>query len=78
MHDQFANGQHFQVLNVVDDVTWECLAAIPDTLSYPLNFGHWHKRRVCIQLVFDEKEVRDAEKASSTRPSSRRRWHLRR
>ncbi len=40
MHDQFANGQHFQVLNVVDDVTWECLAAIPDTLSYPLNFGH--------------------------------------
>ena len=31
MHDQFANGQRFRVLNVVDDVTRECLAAIPDT-----------------------------------------------
>ncbi len=29
--DQFANGQRFRVLNVVDDVTRECLAAIPDT-----------------------------------------------
>jgi putative transposase len=32
VHDQFACGQHFRVLNVVDDVTRECLAAIPDTL----------------------------------------------
>ncbi|MEQ8758954.1 MAG: IS3 family transposase [Marinovum algicola] len=31
VHDQFANGQRFRVLNVVDDVTRECLAAIPDT-----------------------------------------------
>ena len=31
VHDQFANGQCFRVLNVVDDVTRECLAAIPDT-----------------------------------------------
>ncbi len=30
VHDQFANGQRFGVLNVVDDVTRECLAAIPD------------------------------------------------
>lgn len=30
-HDQFASGQLFRVLNVVDDVTRECLAAIPDT-----------------------------------------------
>ena len=27
----FAGGQRFRVLNVVDDVTRECLAAIPDT-----------------------------------------------
>ena len=26
-----ANGRRFQILNVVDDVTHECLAAIPDT-----------------------------------------------
>ena len=31
MHDQFACGRRFRVLNVVDDVTRECLAAIPDT-----------------------------------------------
>jgi transposase InsO family protein len=31
VHDQFTHGQRFQVLNVVDDVTRECLAAIPDT-----------------------------------------------
>jgi hypothetical protein len=31
VHDQFANGRRFRVLNVVDDVTKECLAVIPDT-----------------------------------------------
>lgn len=31
VHDQFACGRRFRVLNIVDDVTWECLAAIPDT-----------------------------------------------
>jgi putative transposase len=30
-HDQFAQGRRFRILNVVDDVTRECLAAIPDT-----------------------------------------------
>jgi transposase InsO family protein len=30
-HDQFACGRRFRVLNIVDDVTRECLAAIPDT-----------------------------------------------
>jgi putative transposase len=31
VHDQFTNGRRFRILNVVDDVTRECLAAIPDT-----------------------------------------------
>ena len=31
VHDQFTHGQRFRVLNVVDDVTRERLAAIPDT-----------------------------------------------
>ena len=31
VHDQLANGRRFRILNVVDDVTRECLAAIPDT-----------------------------------------------
>jgi putative transposase len=32
VHDQMTTGRRFRVLNVVDDVTRECLAAIPDTL----------------------------------------------
>src|SRR5665213_1854677 len=31
VHDQFALGRRFRILNIVDDVTRECLAAIPDT-----------------------------------------------
>jgi putative transposase len=31
VHDQLAPGRRFRVLNIVDDVTRECLAAIPDT-----------------------------------------------
>jgi len=31
VHDQMDNGRRFRILNVVDDVTRECLAAIPDT-----------------------------------------------
>ncbi len=31
IHDQLAQGRRFRILNVVDDVTRECLAAIPDT-----------------------------------------------
>ena len=31
MHDQLANGRRFRVLNVVDDITRERLAAVVDT-----------------------------------------------
>ena len=31
VHDQLACGRRFRLLNIVDDVTRECLAAIPDT-----------------------------------------------
>ena len=31
VHDQIASGRRFRILNIVDDVTRECLAAIPDT-----------------------------------------------
>jgi putative transposase len=31
VHDQMVTGRRFRVLNIVDDVTRECLAAIPDT-----------------------------------------------
>jgi putative transposase len=32
VHDQLACGRRLCILNIVDDVTRECLAAIPDTL----------------------------------------------
>lgn len=31
VHDQLVTGRRFRVLNIVDDVTRECIAAIPDT-----------------------------------------------
>jgi putative transposase len=31
VHDQLAHGRPFRILNIVDDVTRECLAAVPDT-----------------------------------------------
>ena len=31
VHDQFACGRRFRILNIVDDVTRECLGAVPDT-----------------------------------------------
>jgi putative transposase len=31
VHDQLAGGRRFRIFNIVDDVTRECLAAIPDT-----------------------------------------------
>lgn len=31
VHDQFACGRRFRILNVVDDVTRECLCSIADT-----------------------------------------------
>ena len=31
VHDQFPRGRRFRILNIVDDVTRECLAAIPET-----------------------------------------------
>lgn len=31
VHDQFANGRRFRILNMVDDPTKQCLGAIPDT-----------------------------------------------
>jgi putative transposase len=31
VHDQMASGRRFRVVSVVDDVTRECWAAVPDT-----------------------------------------------
>ena len=33
VHDQFANGRRFRILNIVDDVTRECLTANPTPRS---------------------------------------------
>jgi hypothetical protein len=33
VHDQLACGRRFRILNIVDDVTWEYLAAIPTRRS---------------------------------------------
>ena len=44
VHDQFARGRRFRILNIVDDVTRECLAAIPDTsISGKRVAGSWKR-----------------------------------
>jgi transposase len=35
VHDQLANGRPFRVLTIIDDVTRECFAAVPDTSRGP-------------------------------------------
>jgi hypothetical protein len=35
VHDQMASGQRFRVLDVIDDVTKQCLSAIPPTGRSP-------------------------------------------
>ena len=44
VHDQLACGRRLRILNIVDDVTRECLAAIPDTSI--------SGRRVARELLF--------------------------
>jgi putative transposase len=51
VHDQFVCGRRFRVLNIVDEVTRECLAAIPDTSRlckhscYTLSIDDQHEHR---------------------------------
>lgn len=47
VHDQMANGRRFRILNIVDDVTRECLAAIPDTSIS----GHRVARELTLLIV---------------------------
>src|SRR5271170_7970409 len=42
VHDQFAQGRRFRILNIVDDVTRVCLAAIPDTSNAMLGWAKDH------------------------------------
>ena len=67
VHDQFACGRRFRVLNIVDDVTRECLAAVPDTSI--------SGRRVARELA---DMVREARQARHDRVGSRHRVHLER
>ena len=41
VHDQFACGRRFRVLNVVEDVTRECLAAIPFAIGLGPVAARW-------------------------------------
>ena len=52
VYDQFANGRRFRVLNIVDDVTKECLGAVPDTSI--------SGRRVARELTTDRRAARQA------------------
>ena len=40
MYDQLAGGRRFCILNIVDDVTRECLASIADTSISGIRVAH--------------------------------------
>ena len=67
VHDQFACGRRFRILNIVDDVTRECLAAIPDTSI--------SGRRVARELTA---LIESARQAGHDRLRQRHRVHLER
>lgn len=46
VHDQLACGRRFRILNVVEDVTRECLAAVPNT-----SISGWHVARELAQVI---------------------------
>ena len=50
VHDQFGCSRRFRILNVVDDVTRECLGAIPDT-SIPITEPRCHRMRSCLGVL---------------------------
>lgn len=63
VHDQFVCGRRFRILNVVDDVTRECLAAITDTSisgrrNDSLFFGLDHARSAVAEWVNDDNNFR--------------------
>ena len=41
VHDQLAYGRRFRVLTIIDDLTRECLAAVPDTSLSGKRPRHW-------------------------------------
>jgi transposase InsO family protein len=47
VHDQLADGRRFRILNVVDDVTRECLAAVPDTSISGVRVARELTRLIC-------------------------------
>jgi transposase InsO family protein len=46
VHDQLASGRRFRILNIVDGVTRECLAAVPDT-----SISEWRVARELTALI---------------------------
>jgi hypothetical protein len=67
VHDQFAGGSRFRILNVIDDVTKESLAAMVDTSI--------SGRRVARKL---KALIGQARKAGGDRLGQRHRVHLER
>lgn len=80
VHDSLADGRRFRVLNVVDDYTRECLAAVVDT-SLPgvrvvreLDFLCEH--RGCPQMIVSDNGTEFTSRAILTWAETRLHWHF--
>lgn len=81
VHDQLSCGRRFRVLNIVDDVTKECLGAIADvSLSgrrVIRELDHIISRRGAPEMIVSDNVLHSDTQASSGRRSSSRNFQIR-
>ena len=81
VHDQLSCGRRFRVLNIVDDVTKECLGAIADvSLSgrrVIRELDHIISRRGAPEMIVSDNVLHSDTQASSGRRSSSRSFQIR-
>ena len=80
VHDSTADGRRFRVLNIVDDYTRECLAAVVDTslpgMRVVRELEHLCELRGCPQMIVSDNGTEFTSRAVLTWAETRLHWHF--